>query len=244
MSSSPAILLDTPDFLIVDKPAPLLIHPTRPGPEPTLWHWLRETFPDQPLALVNRLDRETSGLVLVSRHPAAASTLGKMIMQRRIGKEYLALCLGHPTEVEARIDAPIDRLSKYSPQPIHIRRGIHPNGQPAVTHYQRLATRHHPQLGPISLLHVTPETGRLHQIRVHLASIGHPVVGDKLYGPDPMLYLDLIQHGWTDRHQRLLLSPRHALHATALHFLWDQTPIHLSSPLPADLAQLWNHAHP
>ncbi len=237
--SPPRIALETSDFLVAEKPAPLLVHPTRPDSEPTLWHWLRETYPGEPLALVNRLDRETSGLVLVSRQPAAASLLGKMTMRREIEKHYLALCLGRPLLAASRIEEPIDRLSKHSPQAIHIKRGVHPAGETAATRYEVAATRHHPSLGLISLLRVFPETGRLHQIRVHLAHLGHPVVGDKLYGPDETLYLEMIERGWTERHAQLLVCRRHALHANGLRFQWNQKTVEVSSPLPPDLADLW-----
>ncbi|GAB4245656.1 MAG: RluA family pseudouridine synthase [Candidatus Methylacidiphilales bacterium] len=238
----PQILLHTPDFLIVEKPAPLLVHPTRPDHEPTLWHWLRERFPDESIALVNRLDRETSGLILASRHPVAASVLGKLIMRRKIEKEYLALCLGCPSQTMGRIDAPIDRLSKYRPQAIHIKRGVYPSGKSALTLYEVIASRVHPVLGLISQLRLFPQTGRLHQIRVHLAHLGHPVVGDKLYGPDETLYLDMINSGWTERHDRLLYCRRHALHASSLRFLWGEQETHVTSPLPADLAAVWQEA--
>lgn len=239
---TPKIVLETDDFLLADKPAPLLSHPTRPGPEPTLWHWLRERYPNQPLALVNRLDRETSGLVLVAQHPAAASALGKMTMRRTIAKTYLAICSGAPPAPSGIVDAPIDRLSRHSPQPIHLKRGIHPDGEPAVTRYTVLAKRRHPQIGPITLIRVEPQTGRLHQIRVHLASLGCPLVGDKLYGPDETLYLEIIQQGWTERHQRLLLIHRHALHAASISFDWHGERIVAASPLPLDLSELWDAA--
>jgi 23S rRNA pseudouridine1911/1915/1917 synthase len=238
----PFLHLAHPDFLIVEKPAPLLIHPTRPDGTFTLLHWLQEQYPDETLAIINRLDRETSGLVLVSRHRGAASDLGKMTMRREIHKTYLALCAGQPDD-SGTIKEPLARIGLHHGSRIYLKQGVHPEGAAATTHFRRIETRRHPQAGLISLVELRLETGRLHQIRVHLAHLGHPVIGDKLYGPDDSLYLEFIDQGWTPRHQSLLYLPRQALHANHLTFTWQGTPHPITSPLPADLDTFWNQ-HP
>jgi len=81
-------------------------------------------------------------------------------------------------------------------------------------------------------------TGRLHQLRVHLAHIGHPVIGDKIYGPDPNLYLKFIAEGWTEEHQRVLGLSRHALHAHELRFPWDGEELTFTAPLPEDMQEI------
>jgi len=237
------IALSHPDWLVVEKPANVLVHPTKPDGTPTLWHQLQEAFPGEALALINRLDRETSGLVLASRHSGAASTLGKMTMRREIEKEYLVLCQGRPSD-SGTIDAPLDRIGKRAKSVIYLKQGIHPEGYPARTHYLRLETRTNEQSLPISLLRVRLETGRLHQIRVHLSSIGHSVIGDKIYGSDDNCYLRFIETGWTEELAQILWLPHHALHAEALRFQWKEMAVNCVSVMPEDLRAFWEKLSP
>jgi 23S rRNA pseudouridine1911/1915/1917 synthase len=231
------ILAETPDFLVVDKPPDLLSHPTRPDGKPTLLGWLQERFPGEFIALVNRLDRETSGTVLIARSPEVASKLGTMTMKREIEKTYLALVSGRVATEHGIIDAPIGRLGISETNPIWLRRGVIPHDDPqgrkshdAQTEYWTLATTE-----TCSLLRLRAHTGRLHQLRVHLAHLGHPVIGDKIYGPDPLLYLKFIAEGWTDEHQRVLTLPRHALHAHELRFPWNGQTLTFTAPVPQDM---------
>lgn len=240
---APAILAEEADFLIVAKPPDLLAHPTKPDGRPTLLGWLQERFPGEFLALVNRLDRETSGAILVARSPAAASRFGSMTMRREIEKEYLALVTGRVDEEHRVIDAPLGRLGISPENPIWLRQGVIPPDDPAGrqsalarTEYWRLAASE-----AMSLLRLRAHTGRLHQLRVHLAHVGHPVIGDKIYGPDPNLYLKFIAEGWTGEHQRVLGLPRHALHAHTLAFRWHDRDCRFTVPLPEDLQR---HAAP
>lgn len=231
--SSPHIVAVMDDFAIVSKPAHLLIHPTRPDGQFTLLEWLRNHFPDRDVSLVNRLDRETTGLVLVAFHPEAASILGQMTMRREINKEYFALVHGCPSPVEAMIDAPIGRLGIDENNSVYVRQGVMETGASAQTHYRVMSSS-----GGFSLLRVKTETGRLHQIRVHLSHIGHPVVGDKIYGPDASLFLKFITEGWTPELEQVLLLNHHALHAYSLSFNWKGQPLRWSYPLPDDMADL------
>jgi 23S rRNA pseudouridine1911/1915/1917 synthase len=240
---TPLLLARNADFLVVSKPPHLLSHPTRPDGQPSLLGWLQEQFPGEFVALVNRLDRETSGTVLAARTPEVASRLGSLTMQRQIHKHYLALVSGRVEAEHGVIDAPLGRLGISPENPIWLRRGIIPVDDPmgrksaeARTEFWRVATR--ASEPAMSLLRLQAHTGRLHQLRVHLAHLGHPVIGDKIYGPDPNLYLKFIAEGWTAEHQRILGLPRHALHAHELHFPWDGQDMTFAAPLPEDMQAL------
>ncbi len=185
---------------------------------------------------MNRLDRETSGLVLVARTPDAASALGKLVMRGGIEKEYLAVVWGHVMRDHGMIDAPLGRLGERAASAIHLKQGVAEWGRPARTEYW--VARRAPGF---TLLRVRLHTGRLHQIRVHLAWAGHPVVGDKIYGPDERLYLEFVRGGWTPRLAERLLLDRHALHAHRVAFPWapaDGGRVEAVSALPKNIGAL------
>jgi len=255
----PLFLAEAPDFFVVAKPPNLISHPTRPNGQPSLLGWLQEKFPGEFVALVNRLDRETSGTVLAARSPEAASRLGTLTMERKIHKYYLALVSGRVEAEHGVIDEPLGRLGLSAENPIWLRRGVIPPDDPqgrktaeARTELWRLAVSDGSRRPPgdgigesggdllelISLLRLQAHTGRLHQLRVHLAHIGHPVIGDKIYGPDPNLYLKFIAEGWTEEHQRVLGLPRHALHAHELRFAWNGEELTFTAPLPEDMREM------
>ncbi len=240
MSPEPTILAEHADFIVVAKPPDLLSHPTRPDGAPTLLGWLQGKYPGEFIALANRLDRETSGTVLAARSPEAASWLGTLTMRREIHKFYLALVSGRVETEHGVIDAPLGRLGISPENPIWLRRGVIPADDPlgrgsagARSEYWRLAVS-----DSASLLRLQAHTGRLHQLRVHLAHLGHPVIGDKIYGPDPNLYLKFIAEGWTEEHQRVLGLRRHALHAHELRFAWRGEEFSFTAPLPDDMQAL------
>ncbi len=227
------------DFLVLDKPPGVLVHPTKPGGKRTLLCELKERYPGEFCAFSNRLDRETSGLVIVARSPAAASAIGKIMTDRGIQKEYLALVSGK-TPSNGEIDAPIDRIGKFRETDIHLKRGVIEGGYPCKTLFETLGTRTHPDSGrEISCVRLLPQTGRIHQLRVHMQHIGHPILGDKLYGSDPCFYLEMIEKGWTDEMEKTLLLKRQALHATVLQWEWNGAPMRFESALPDDLAGFW-----
>lgn len=232
------ILGETEDFLAVDKPAGLLVHPTKPGGPRTLWDGLRELLGYElatggQVSLVNRLDRETSGIILVAKTAAAARAAGIALQGGAFRKEYLALVFGWPEWDECEVDAPILRLGEVAESPVWLQRAVHPAGQAAVTRF-RVESRHRRAKEAFSVVRAWPVTGRTHQIRVHLAHAGHPVVGDKIYGVDPQLYLDFIRGGWTPALEEQLWLPRQALHAARLSFPLDGADYDWSSPLPED----------
>lgn len=234
------IVEETADYLVVDKPPFLQAHPSKPSDIRTLWDGLRELLAYElanggQVSLINRLDRETSGLTLVAKHKQAAREFGIRMEQRRIAKAYLAIVWGWPEAEEWTVDAPILRQGEVRPSPIHLKQAVHPSGAPAATKFQvrhrvRLAT---PAGERFSVVEAFPQTGRMHQLRVHLAHSGHPIVGDKIYGPDEQCYLEFIRTGWTEALATRLLLPRHALHASFLQV--PDLALSWSAPLPGDL---------
>jgi 23S rRNA pseudouridine1911/1915/1917 synthase len=235
------IVDETDDYALVDKPPFLLVHPTKPNGAPTLWKGLRELFAFEianggQVSIVNRLDRETSGLVLVAKTAAAARRFGLLMQRQRLEKGYLAVVLGWPDWEHYCVDAPLDRQGKYQESAIWLRQTIHPNGAPAQTEFyvERRFVRSTPLGEKFSVVRAIPLTGRTHQIRVHIASLGHPIVGDKIYGPDEQLYLRFIDSGWTPELEQQLLLRRHALHSAKLAIEGERE---WTSPLPPDLAE-------
>jgi len=236
------IIDETDDYLVIDKPPFLLAHPTKPDGQPTLWQELRgllafELANGGQVSIVNRLDRETSGLVLVAKTSSAARRFGKLMQQQRLKKEYLAIVWGWPQWETKIIDAPLDRQGKHRQSAIWLKQMIHPTGAGAQTefHVEQRFVRTGSE--KFSLIRAIPRTGRTHQIRVHLASTGHPVVGDKIYGPNEQLYLQFIENGWTTELDRHLFLPRHALHSMKLSIEGEREWM---SPLPVDLAEWIN----
>jgi 23S rRNA pseudouridine1911/1915/1917 synthase len=248
------IIDETDDYAVVDKPPFLLIHPTKPNGTRTLWQELRGLFAFEiaaggQVSIVNRLDRETSGLVLVAKKADVARRFGLLMQRRQVKKEYLAIIWGWPEWKSTVVDAALDRQSKHQHSAIWLKQMIHPSGAPAQTelHVERRFVRSPGTARPpgappnglrgaemFSLIRAIPHTGRTHQIRVHLASLGHPIVGDKIYGPDERLYLRFIESGWTAELERHLLLRRHALHSGRLLIEGEHEWI---SRLPPDLVE-------
>lgn len=207
MIAQPAILHRTDALWVVAKPPGMLVHPVVAGEGGTLADWIAGHEPG-PVHLVGRLDRDTSGLVLVARRPELHRHFARRPPERR----YLALVRGHPPD-EGAIDAPIGRDPDDSPL-----RAVRPEGQPARTRFRTLR-----RLRDAALVELVLETGRTHQIRVHLMHLGHPVLGDRWYG---RAGLDAIG--------------RQALHAARLAFIapGTGTATTIECPLPADMAAL------
>lgn len=237
------ILGETRDLIAVDKPPFLLVHPSKPGGPVTLWDRLRELLAYEiagggQVSLINRLDRETSGIVLVAKNATAARSCTMAMARGDVAKEYLAVVTGWPERDRWSVDKPILRLGEVEHSRIWLKRTVHPDGAPAQTDFSVLKRVTHARLGSLALVHCIPRTGRTHQIRVHLAHSGHPVVGDKIYGPSEECYLEFIETGWSPRLEERLGLPRHALHSCSLELTHAGERHRWESPLPPDLEEL------
>lgn len=225
------VLYEDESLLAIDKPAGLPVHPGAGRRTGTLVHRLLARYPEiagvggpgRP-GIVHRLDQGTTGVMVLARTPSAYRRLARAFATREVAKRYLAVChgaLAGPREV----DAPIGRHPTRRQQMT-----VRPRGRPAQSRLRPLATT-----PAASLLEVELLTGRTHQIRVHAKSIGHPLVGDPVYGEERW-------KGATGRTRSLLRDfPRPALHAWRLGFLHpaDERPLELEAPPPEDLRALW-----
>lgn len=225
-----AIVHEDDDLLAVNKPAGLVCHPSKHGPLSSLIGRLRLHL--GPLAspqLINRLDRETSGLVLAAKNPDAARTARVAWENREVLKEYWAIVHGTVSPNSGSIHAP---LGPHPSSPVAIKSAVRPDGAAASTHFQVLHHFHRPE-GPFTWLQLLPTTGRKHQLRLHLAHLGHPIVGDKLYGFDEDCYLALVEDRLTDLQRQQLILPFHALHARRIVLPWPTgTRSFLATPEP------------
>lgn len=236
------ILGETEDFLAVDKPAGLLVHPTKPGGPRTLWDELRsllgyELAVGGQVSLVNRLDRETSGVLLVAKTSRAAREAGIALQQGRVQKEYVALVFGWPPWSEKIIDGPIVRRGEVVRSEVWLERMVDWGGAPAVTRVRVEERLSLPPERRFSVVRAWPESGRTHQIRVHLAHVGFPVLGDKIYARGSDYYLQFIERGWTQEMEAALWLPRHALHSAGLALEIGKQKLEWSSPWPDDLIE-------
>ncbi len=237
------ILGETEDFLAVDKPAGLLTHPTKPGGPRTLWDELRaflsyELATGGQISLVNRLDRETSGVLLVAKNAAAARAAGIAMQNRAVEKEYLALVFGWPEWDEKVIDVPILRRGEIAKSEVWVERVVNPRGTRALTRVRVESRLKLSGERRFSLLRAWPETGRTHQIRVHLSHAGVPVLGDKIYAKGSRHYLDFIARGWTREMASEIWLSRHALHSSKLSIEIGARRLEWTSPVPLDLARV------
>lgn len=232
------VIDESEDWMVVDKPAPLIVHPVNRQSEPTLLGGVEallmfERENGMKPAIVNRLDRETSGLVLVAKHPASARQLGMLFERRQVTKEYLAIVNGVPSDEEWTVEAPIVRAGDFEPSRIWVRQTVHRDGKPSATRF-RVLDRFENGGEPFSIVQCSPKTGRMHQIRVHLLHSGHPIVGDKLYSGNGDEYLEWMQTGWSNSLEKRLHLNRHALHASRLEIIWKGQRVSWIAPTSRD----------
>ena len=228
------ILVEDDEVLVVNKPGWLVCHPSKNGPRSSLVGAVREYSGIEKLHLVARLDRETSGLVVFAKRPAAARKYQTALQGQRVTKCYFAL-LEHALEVPVTVDRSIARRPGG---PVFVKSEVREDrtAKTAVTRFLPLISR-----SGYTLCRVEPETGRKHQIRVHASWLGHPVVGDKIYGPDERLYIEFIESGFTPRLAAALPLKRQALHCAYYRFQWGDTQRAFEAPLQPDLVDFMEH---
>ncbi len=252
-STEPRILFEDEHLIVVDKPPLMTVHPTARHHHQTVLKYLEQIRPGQYLSLIHRLDRDTSGVLLVARSPAADRAFKMQLEERSIAaaqaaerggpvgradKTYLAITWGVPPE------GLIDKALEDDPSPLRVKMRVAPSGVglAARTGVRVLARASAPSPHPgYALVECQLYTGRQHQIRVHLASVGAPVVGDKLYGPDELLLARSADGELSDDDLQKLELPRHALHAARYRVTHCFTgePLEFAAPLPADLVDFW-----
>lgn len=253
------VLYEDEHILAVDKPALLPVHPTARYHKNTLINVLKAERPGQFLSLGHRIDRETSGVLLVGKSTASDRALKKVIEGREIDKTYLAITWGVPDpELAASIDATVTpaaadgpgafrferslELDPTSSYRVKMRLGLSEHSVSASTRFRVEGSRGRPGQAQYSRVVCELETGRQHQIRVHLKSLGAPIVGDKLYGPDETCFARGADGELTEDDLVRLELPRHALHAArvALPHPMTRERLVIEAPFPSDLEAFWD----
>jgi 23S rRNA pseudouridine1911/1915/1917 synthase len=214
-------------LLVINKPAGLVCHPTKGDEYSSLISRVRLYLgPEAVPHMVNRLDRETSGVVVVGKTYAAALALRRSWEGREVRKEYLAIVHGHPNSDRDIVTAAIGNDASSE---IAIKGTVTQTGAASETEFL-IEKRFERKGKPFALLKVFPHTGRKHQIRIHLAHIGHPIVGDKLYGGDEQRYLRFVKYSQTAADLEHLILTNHALHAEAVSFTFNNAPLEFRCP--------------
>ncbi len=223
------ILFENERLLVLNKPGDIVCHPSKAGPWSSLVGAVREYLGGGAVHLIFRLDRETSGVVVIAKGEDTGRLLQRATLERRYAKVYHAILMGELVG-ETVVDQP---LGPDYRGPLMVKNCVVPAGQgkPALTRYTPLATH-----GGFTLARVVTETGRMHQIRAHAEWLGHPLVGDKIYGPDQRLFLEFLESGWTPALAARLLLPRQALHCAEISLTLSGTAHVFRAGLPADLA--------
>lgn len=224
------IIQQSDELLVLNKPGLVVCHPSKHGPWSSLIGACREYLGDGTLHMPSRLDRETSGVMVFARTRELGSRLQTAVQLRQVRKSYVAILEGTLRDA-VQVDQPIGRALESL---VFLKQGARADGQPARTCFEPLEWR-----GGYTLARVTTETGRLHQIRVHAAWLGHAVAADKLYGPDEGLFLEFIEQGFSARLQAVLPMERQALHAAEMLFDLENGPMEFRAPLAADMAEFW-----
>ncbi|MEZ5353992.1 MAG: pseudouridine synthase [Bryobacteraceae bacterium] len=212
-------------ILAIDKPAHVLCHRSKHGPWSSLISACRELTGAPRMHMPSRLDRETSGALVIVSSRAALDAVNLAVRRGYFAKTYHAIVTGVLTG-PVLVDQPIG-VAEASV--VGVRRAVRPDGQPARTLFEPLAaTASH------TFVRATPLTGRTHQIRVHASWLGHAVAGDKIYGPDENLFVEFLRTGWTPGLQESLSIERHALHCSTFHWNDPAAPRRFFAPLPLD----------
>ena len=214
------VVYEDEDLVVVNKPADMPIHPSMNNYENTLGNAAAYYFAKQGkpfiFRCINRLDRDTTGLTILAKHMVSCGMLQNDMVGRKIKREYLAIVEGNFEKAEGTVDAPIGRKEGSA-----IERMVdYANGERAVTHYRVLEQKEN-----AAMVALTLETGRTHQIRVHMTSIGHPLIGDFLYNPD---------------NTQMSRQALHAWHISFVHPITKER-MELEAPIPKDMQEFWEN---
>lgn len=234
----PDVLYEDEHLLAVSKPAGLLVHPVGQRFEYGLIGVVRDARPGKVVAPAHRIDRETSGIVLIALSGETDRRMKLAFKQRRVQKSYLAIVRGSPSWDTLTVDAPIGKCGGE----LELRRAVRDDGDPSCTHFE-VSARISPTL---TLMLCRPITGRTHQIRVHLEHAGFPILGDKIYGQPDDVFLEGRSQGATDRVRAAVGFPRQCLHAATLGFVHPYTGVDVLvvAPLLPDMAAVVGGAEP
>ncbi|WP_053956466.1 RluA family pseudouridine synthase [Inediibacterium massiliense] len=211
------VVYDDVDLLIVNKHPGIVVHPTKGHPTGTMAnaivYYMQEKGEHFKIRFINRLDRDTSGLIMIAKNPFVQQEISKQMQENKVEKIYVAVVAGKFKEKKGTINAPIGRV-----EPENIKREVYEGGQESITHYEVIE-----EFQDASLVKIKLETGRTHQIRVHMSYIGHPLIGDELYGIENKDFIG-----------------RQALHAQSLVFYQPRTnqKISVNSSIPEDMESL------
>lgn len=224
------MLQRTPDLLVLNKPPHAVVHPSRYGPWSSLIGACREYLGVGTLHMPFRLDRETSGVLLFGTNVETGRRLQNAVRRGRFHKRYIAVVEGQMTE-PVNVD---EAIGPDSDSEFIRRQRVRADGQSAQTRFEPVE-----QGEGYTLVKAFPTHGRRHQIRVHAASLGHPVAGDKLYGRDPSLMLEFLKNGFSERLLAGVPVRRHLLHAAEVTFETQLGDEVFTAPLADDLKQFW-----
>lgn len=235
------VLYQDKGMIAVDKPPGLAVHPAGRRVYGTLIHWLHTQFrrPDDAdhdvvPRLLHRIDRETSGLVMASLNPDLHAKIAIQFEERKIAKTYQAVVHGSPPDEEGSIDMSIGP-ARDSEIKLKLEARNDGSGLSALTHYRVLR-----KSSRFALVELRPKTGRTHQLRVHMAAVGCPLVGDKIYGVEDAVFLDSLAGTLSAESQARLILDRHALHSASIEFFhpWEDRQMTVAAPLPTDMSGL------
>ncbi|HEX3797925.1 MAG TPA: RluA family pseudouridine synthase [Verrucomicrobiae bacterium] len=211
------VIFEDGELLVINKPAGLVCHPTKGDVYSSLISRVRLHLGAEARAhLVNRLDRETSGVVLVAKSDVAARELRKLWEERVVRKEYWAIVHGRVASSGGSVEAALGRDTESI---VAVKDRVREDGALSRTDFE-VVQRFGRAEGEFTWLRVWPHTGRKHQIRIHLAHIGHAIVGDKLYGGDEDIYMALVEDRMTAEQRARMILPWQGLHAREVRFVW------------------------